>query len=110
MGREGESRSLAWKLRWVAVLYLGLLAVVTMLLCARMPTHSFINVLFEACSTCGTVGLSTGVTRALDLGGKVIVICGMYLGRIGPLTLLLALTSRVRHVEYRYPNEDVVIG
>jgi trk system potassium uptake protein TrkH len=94
----------------LTVLYLGLVVVVTILLCSLMPTYQMIDLLFEACSACGTVGLSTGVTRVLDIPGKIIIIGGMYLGRIGPLTLLLALTSGVRPVRYRYPREHVVIG
>ena len=92
------------------VLFLGLVGLVTMLLCVRMPTRQFIDLLFEACSACGTVGLSTGVTRVLDSVGKAIIIAAMYLGRIGPLTLLLALTSSMRPVNYQYPREHVVIG
>ena len=94
----------------VAFLYLSLVAAVTLLLCVAMRGQSFINLLFEACSACGTVGLSTGVTRSLNEFGKSVIICGMFLGRIGPLTLLLGLTSRARHVRYEYPTENVVIG
>ena len=41
---------------------------------------------------------------------KYVIIGGMFVGRLGPLTLLLALTSKIRHVRYSYPNENVVIG
>ena len=98
----------------VAVLYLALLGTVTLLLCLAVPRgHSFINLFFEACSTCGTVGLSTGVTgpdTALRDFGKYVIMAGMFIGRLGPLTLLLALTSRIRHVRYAYPAENVTIG
>ena len=95
----------------VAVMYAGLVCVITILLCVAMqPGYSFINLLFEACSACGTVGLSTGVTSSLNLFGKLVIVAGMFIGRIGPLTLLLVLTSGVRHVRYAYPTEPVVIG
>jgi len=95
----------------LAVLYMALLGTVTLLLCVAMRgAESFINILFEACSACGTVGLSTGVTGKLDVFGKLVVIGGMFAGRLGPLTLLLALTSKIKHVQYSYPNENVVIG
>ena len=96
----------------LAVLYLGLVAAVTMGLCIAMRNHQqqFIDLLFEACSACGTVGLSTGVTSGLNFSGKCVTIVGMFIGRLGPLTLLLALASRIRHVKYEYPAETVVIG
>ncbi len=95
----------------LAVLYLTWVAVVTLLLCAAMRMgYSFIDLLFEACSACGTVGLSAGVTGSLNLFGKIVIIAGMFVGRIGPLTVLLALTSKVRRVDYAYPRENVVIG
>ncbi|MCJ7544733.1 MAG: hypothetical protein MUP47_09270 [Phycisphaerae bacterium] len=95
----------------LAVLYLTWVTMITLLLCAAMRTgFSFIDLFFEACSACGTVGLSTGVTGSLNLFGKIVIIAGMFVGRIGPLTVLLALTTRVRHVEYAYPRENVVIG
>jgi trk/ktr system potassium uptake protein len=94
----------------LAVLYLGLLGIVTLLLCVAERGDRFINLLFEACSACGTVGLSTGETSRLTLMGKLVIVAGMFIGRLGPLTLLLALTSRIRHVRYSYPTENVVIG
>jgi trk system potassium uptake protein TrkH len=65
---------------------------------------------FESCSACGTVGLSANLTPELTLSGKLVIIFGMYAGRIGPLTLLLALTSKVKTARYSYPTEHVVIG
>jgi len=96
----------------LAVLYLSLVAAVTLLLCVCLPARAFIDVLFEACSACGTVGLSTGITRSAGLaaGPKCVIIAGMYLGRVGPLTLLLAVTSGLRAARYSYPREDIVIG
>ena len=95
----------------LAVLYMVLLGTVTLLLCVAMrrPTQ-FIDLLFESCSACGTVGLSTGITRELTWFGKFVIIGGMFAGRLGPLTLLLGLTSKIRHVRYSYPRENVVIG
>ncbi|MHC4295518.1 MAG: TrkH family potassium uptake protein [Planctomycetota bacterium] len=95
----------------VAVLYLSLVVTVTILLCiAQGAGYRFIDLLFEACSACGTVGLSTGVTKTLSEFGKCVIIAGMFIGRIGPLTLLAALTYRLRRVEYAYPQENLVIG
>ena len=95
----------------VAALYLALVGVITLLLCVAMRTgHAFIDLFFEACSACGTVGLSTGVTGGLNVFGKMVIVFGMFIGRVGPLTLLLALAGRARPAEYVYPRENVVIG
>ena len=95
----------------VAVLYLAWVGLITLLLCAAMRTgYSFIDLFLEACSACGNVGLSAGVTDSLNLFGKGIVIAGMFVGRIGPLALLLVLAGRARHRDQAYPPESVVIG
>ncbi len=51
----------------------------------------FIEIFFEAASALGTVGLSMGITSALTVLGKLIVIMLMYIGRVGPLTFGMAL-------------------
>ena len=95
----------------LVVLYMSLVMTVTLLLCVAMrPGYNFIDLLFEACSACGTVGLSTGVTGGLDLFGKYIIVAAMFAGRLGPLTFLLAATSGMRHLRYTYPAENVLIG
>ena len=65
---------------------------------------------FEFVMIAAWVGLSTGLTGDLTLTGKYIIVAGMFIGRLGPLTLLLAVTSRKRHIRYAYPEEDLVIG
>jgi len=94
----------------VALLYMTLVAAVTLLLCVAMPGWDFMKLLFEACSACGTVGLSTGVTGEFGLMGKLVVVFGMFAGRVGPLTLLLAVTTHIKPAKYSYPSENVIIG
>ena len=94
----------------VAVLYMMLVGTVTLLLCLAMPRWDFLKLFFEACSACGTVGLSAGITGQLSLMGKLVAIFGMFAGRVGPLTLLLAVTTHIRPVKYSYPSETVLIG
>jgi len=110
--RRSISAELLRKTVTLAMLYLGLVGAVTLLLSIAMPAQDFMKVLFEACSACGTVGLSTGMRAAMrhNVFAKLVVVFGMFAGRIGPLTLLLALTTRMRHVRYAYPTEHVVIG
>jgi len=94
----------------LAALYMMLLMTITLLLCITMRGHDFLGLFFEASSACGTVGLSTGVTKLLTTSGKFVIVVGMFVGRLGPLTLLLALTSKFRNVRYAFPRENVVIG
>jgi trk system potassium uptake protein TrkH len=71
----------------------------------------FINLLFEAVSAVGTVGLSTGITPDLGIVGKLLIIVTMVVGRIGPLTLALTLMPREQKPAlYRYARERVRIG
>jgi trk system potassium uptake protein TrkH len=69
-----------------------------------------LDILFEAASALGTVGLSTGVTPTLTWVGKVIIIVVMLVGRLGPLTLLAALTFDTKPARYNYPDEAIIVG
>ncbi|MGC9542450.1 TrkH family potassium uptake protein [Streptomyces sp. UG1] len=70
----------------------------------------FEQVLFEAVSAFGTVGLSTGITGDLPTVGRLIVIVLMFVGRLGPVTLVSALALRERTRRYQLPEERPVIG
>ena len=65
---------------------------------------------FESASALGTVGLTTGVTPTLTGTGKLIIIALMLIGRLGPLTLVAALTFNLKPVRYNYPDEAIVVG
>jgi trk system potassium uptake protein TrkH len=68
------------------------------------------DAMFEVVSAFGTVGLSTGVTPGLSAAGKIVLMLIMLTGRIGPLTLALAIGQRGERHLYDYPEERVVIG
>jgi trk system potassium uptake protein TrkH len=73
--------------------------------------EGFLDTLFEAVSAFGTVGLSTGTTSYLSFGGKAIIIFLMFIGRIGPLTLGIALQSRKRSkIVYEFPDEEIILS
>ncbi len=93
----------------VALLAIGAVVAATMALLAttRLPRA---DLLFEAVSAIGTVGLSTGVTADLTSVSQVIVIILMLLGRVGPPTLFAALVLRERERLYRHPEERPLIG
>lgn len=72
---------------------------------------SFLDLLFEATSAFGTVGLSAGVTPALSAAGKSLIIFLMFAGRVGPLTLGMALLGRKKtSCRYDYPEAEVMVG
>ncbi len=67
------------------------------------------NLMFEQVSAFGTVGLSTGLTPSLSAVGKIWIILTMLVGRVGPLTMALAVVSQPRQ-HYEFPVERVMIG
>ena len=71
---------------------------------------SFVQTLFEAVSAFGTVGATTGITPELSDPARLITTVAMFIGRLGPLTLVLALAARARPVLYRPAVESVRIG
>lgn len=98
-------------LRAIAV---ALLATATVFVVAFALTFTeparFLYLLFESFSAFGTAGLSTGITPDLSPAGRVIVSLTMFAGRLGPLTLVLALAARERRTTFRWPEEGVKIG
>ena len=66
--------------------------------------------LFEITSAFATAGLSLDVTPTLSNFGKALVATMMFLGRVGPITFVVAMTARQRPARYRYPTEDIAIG
>jgi len=74
---------------------------------AQFPT---IDLMYEAASACGTVGISTGITSRLSPASQVVLMMAMFLGRIGPLTLLLGLAVQRQVSGYDLPDERVTLG
>jgi trk system potassium uptake protein TrkH len=68
------------------------------------------QIMFEAGSALGTVGLTTGITPSLTTAGKLIIIAVMLIGRLGPLTLLAALTFNLKPAQYNYADEAIIVG
>ena len=94
----------------VAVLYLSLVGAMTLALCVLMRDLHLMDLLFEACSACGSAGLSTGITPALSDPAKYAVIGGMFVGRLMVLAVLLALAGKARRAEESDSLENVFVG
>jgi len=99
----------------VTLLFVAVLFIATLALSITENSNGFImsDIMFETASALGTVGLSTGVTGPLTTltdAGKLIIIAVMLIGRLGPLTLLAALTFNIKPARYNYPDEAVIVG
>jgi trk system potassium uptake protein TrkH len=95
----------------IFIISLGVVSAGVLVMARVEPDKSFLSLIFEVVSAFGTVGLSLGITPFLSVIGKLCIISMMYLGRVGPLTLILAVGSRVvlpSHVEY--PEGKILIG
>lgn len=105
--RDIINRSLA-----IIGLAMGLVILVTMILSVTETGHSFKEIFFEVTSAFGTVGLSLGITPSLSTIGKIIISITMFAGRVGPLTIFLALAKRKQNNKgmIRYPQEKVIVG
>lgn len=76
----------------------------------ELTDFSLDQVLFEVVSAFATVGLSTGITAQLPLAGQLVLILLMFLGRLGPITLVSALALRDRRRLYHLPEGRPLIG
>lgn len=85
------------------------LAFATMLL-STLQDQDFLKILFETTSAFGTVGLSMGLTADLTFAGKIVMICVMFIGRVGLVTLAFALQPNPKKELYRYPEGKIIIG
>lgn len=75
------------------------------------PKIGFQELSYEVMSAFGTVGLSMGITSSLSILGKICITAVMFVGRIGPLTLVLALAEkRERKGKVIYPKGKMMIG
>lgn len=93
----------------VTALAVGVLMIATMVL--RGVTDLPLNqLIYEAISAFGNVGLSMGITASLNEPAQVVIILLMYLGRVGIVTVATGLALRSRRADYRYPEERPIVG
>jgi len=106
-GREISTDSVS---KAFAIIVLSFLAVGTTIFgLAITDSHlGLLPIAFESFSAYATCGLSLGITPQLSAAGKVIVICSMFVGRVGMLTLLVALIKNTKNRSYEYPQEKIL--
>jgi trk system potassium uptake protein TrkH len=107
-GREIPNTQL---LRAVAVTILAFLLIVIAMIALTLtdPDPPFLDLMFDTVSAFGTVGYSTGIVPEMSVAGKSILMIVMFIGRLGPLTLALALVPQ-EHTVYRFVQERITIG
>lgn len=93
------------------VIFISSLLVISVTMILSITENApFINILFEVVSAFGTVGLSASLTTSLTPYGKIGIILTMFAGRVGPVTLALAIALRNKKQVIRYPEGKVLIG
>ncbi len=102
-------RAITVAMLFVTVLFLGTFAL-SITENANPRNFTLLDIMFETGSALGTVGLTTGITGFLTTAGKLIIIVVMLVGRLGPLTLLAALTFDLKPAQYNYPEEPIIVG
>jgi len=96
----------------LAVVLISLVAFVVLSI-LLMITNDFTmeDSLFEVASAIATVGLSRGITADLNTAGQLIIIIGMYLGRIGPISMFIAFSNKYSiKNSLHYAEADLIVG
>lgn len=84
---------------------------VSTVLLAAVSGAPALDVLYESFSATATVGLSRNLTASLNLAGKLIIIITMYLGRVGPISLVIAFnTTKKKRNIIKNPTEEISVG
>lgn len=96
----------------VAVICMSfLIAFVSTVLLAAVSGAPALDVMYESFSATATVGLSRNLTASLNLWGKLVIIVTMYLGRVGPISLVIAFnTKKKKQNIIKNPTEEISVG
>lgn len=98
----------------VGIFFVGVLAVLTgiLLIVLIEPEFDLLEASFEVVSALATVGLSIGGSPNLTFIGKLLIVIYMFMGRVGLLTIFLALVAKntVNKQQIRYPEGRIIVG
>ena len=105
ISRQAVSRAVAVSMMSFAIMFTS-----TLLLSAVTDADA-LDVVYETVSATATVGLTRNLTPGLNAAGKAIIIGTMYLGRVGPISLALALNAHKKHQNLiKNPTEEISVG
>ncbi len=93
----------------VVAVYFVVMVTMTMILCIT-ETGNLTDIFFEVVSALATVGLTRGFTGSLSLLGKILIITTMYIGRTGPITMMLVFNSKKKPGKISMAEGKVIIG
>lgn len=98
--------------RAFAIIALSLMVIGTsvFLIASFDQEKTLLDIAFECFSAYSTVGLSVGITSSLSAPSKLVIIATMFIGRVSMLTILIAILRRARHLNYKYPTEEILIN
>lgn len=102
------AKDLVYKAITIVTVALALIAFVVLVMSLVEP-YNFIQLLFETVSAFGTVGLTTGITPSLTDLSRILITITMFLGRVGPVTVMVALSAHNAH-QAKYIEERLMIG
>lgn len=95
----------------VAIATVSIMLVITItMLILLIDDGSIASVAFEVVSAFSNTGYTLGFTPSLNPVSRVLIMFTMFWGRLGPLTIVLALARRNRHTQIKYPEEQIIIG
>jgi len=101
-----RTKDKAFAICTIAVLLIAL----DVLILSVTEKASFMEIVFETVSAFGTVGLSTGVTPALSVTGKLVLVITMLIGRVGPLAIGFSIRGKCKLVPIKYPEGGILVG
>ncbi len=107
------SNETLYKALAVIMLNLTMLITATMILTISEADqgYRFMDYFFETASAVGTVGLTLGLTPTLSVVGKIVIICCMFFGRLGAVTIMLAFAGEDENKNlFNYPDAHVLVG
>ena len=88
-----------------------IVCIIALTILMMIEPYESLDILFEIVSAIGTVGLTVGITSSLATISKLIIIALMFIGRVGPITIALAINkNKKKESKVRYPAVDVMVG
>ncbi len=112
---ELKRKKITWDIfnKAISIVFISLTYIIFIVFCLSLleTNKGFIELVFETVSAFGTVGLSMNITPELGNISKLLITLTMFVGRVGPLTIAMALSERgKRRGNYKYPSEDLSVG
>ena len=112
---EYNGRKISWTNfnRAISIVFISVcyIVIILFLLILLEPDINVMNLLFELVSAFGTVGVTRNLTPYLGDISKILLIITMFIGRVGPLTIVSALSlKKIKSGKHKYPEENILIG